>query len=337
MKNTSTSITNARRLAFGPEDKLMNMSRIRYPWAVEIHERMMANFWTEKAIPMGGDKQCYRTQLTPQERTAYDKALAFVSNLDGIQFNNLIHNIGLHITAPEVSGAIARQAAEEYVHVRAYQTMIEAVALNPEEVYTAFERDGLLASKNAYIMRQSEVLKGSPTPANFARAIVGNIILEGIYFYSAFLVFGALAQNGKMLASADMVKYIARDEGGTHLELFSAMHGTFREENPGLYDAQFYADARDMMTSAVKLEIEWGQYIIGGEGGGFMGLTPDVVENFVKNLANMRWQLVKPGELLYPGVSNPAPWFFKFFEVNGGRQNFFEGRVVDYQATGLEW
>ena len=331
---TSTEITNGRRLAFGPEDKLMNMSKIRYGWAVDIHEVMLANFWTEKSVPMGGDKQCYRTQLSPVEQRAYDMSLASVSNLDGIQFNNLIHNIGQHVTAPEVSGALARQAAEEYLHVRAYQTMIEAIALDPEAIYTAFERDGMLAEKNKYSMAQSELLKGEPTPSNFARAIVSNIILEGISFYAAFLVFGNFAQNGKMLASADMVKYIARDEGGTHLELFSHMHETFREENPEVYDKQFYLDAEKLMRDATEMEISWGKYIIGQ---GFMGMTQQVVDGFIKTLANMRWQVIRPGEMLYPGVVNPAPWFFQFYKINGDRANFFEAKSVSYSLSGLEW
>ena len=331
---SSTATTNARRLAFGPEDKLMNMSKVRFPWAVEIHDQMMANFWTEKSIPMGEDKQCYKDRLTENERRAYDKALAFASNLDGFQFNNLIHNIGLCVTAPEVSGALARQAAEEYLHVRAYQTMVEAVSIDPEAVYTAFERDAILAAKNEYIMRQSEILKGDPTPANFARAIVMNIVLEGLFFYSVFLTFGALAQNGKMLASCDMVKYIARDEGGTHLELFARMHGAFRDENPDLYDAQFYADAEKIFRDATEIETSWGKHIVGN---GIPGLTADVFDGFMKTLANMRWNdYIQPGAVLYPGVTNPAPWFFKLFEVNGSRQNFFETRVTDY-SQGLEW
>ena len=251
------------------------------------------------------------------------------------RFNNLVQNIGQHVTAPEVSGALARQAAEEYMHVRVYQTMIEAVSLNPEEIYLAFERDGLLAQKNAYIMSQSDILKGDPTPATFARAIVANLILEGIYFYNAFLVFGALAQNGKMLASADNIKYIARDEGGTHLNLFAHMHGAFREENPHLYDASFYQDAEALFRGAVDLECGWGRHMVGS---GIPGLTPSMMDAFPKYLANLRWQIVKPGAPdLYPGVANPAPWFFAFFKVNGSRQNFFETTVVDYDQSGLEW
>lgn len=332
MSNTTT-ITNDRRLAFGPKDTLMNMARTRYPWAVDIYDRMEANVWFPKSIPLGGDRDCYRSQLTERERSAFDKALAFVSNLDGIQFNNLIHNIGQHITAPEVSLAIARQASEEGVHVRSYQFMIEAISMDPEAIYMMFERDGMLARKNDFIMASSRVLSEDPTPANFARAIVGNVILEGIYFYSAFLTFYVLARNGKMTASSDMIKYINRDEGETHLDLFTSMHHAFKAENPDLYDIQFYADAEQLIREAVELEIAWGQYIIQG---GFLGLTDAVVEDFVKDLANQR-ALALGMAPLYPGVVCPTPWFDTFSKPNAGRSNFFERKPTDYAVDGLAW
>lgn len=326
---------NARRLAFGPQDRLMTMAQIKYPWAIDVYEAMEANTWFQKSIPMNDDKECYRSKLTEQERNVYDKALAFVSNLDGIQFNNLIHNIGQYVTAPEVSLMLARQAAEEGVHVRAYQTMIEAVSFDPEAVYMTFQRDGVLAMKNEYIMRQSDKLKEEGTPASFARAIVGNILLEGVYFYSAFLVFYVLARNGKMLGSADMIKYIHRDEGGTHLTGFSYMHQTFMQENPHLYDEQFWADAEQIFRDGVELEIAWGKYIIQK---GFPGLTEAMMDSFVKWLGNERWKLIRPDAApLYPGVQNPAPWFEEFSRPNGSRQNFFEAKPTDYAVDGLEW
>lgn len=331
---SSTHITNRRRIAFGAKDELMNMSRVKYPWATEIYDRMESNTWFPKSIPLGDDRVMYRSgALNDRERNAFDKALAFVSNLDGIQFNNLIHNIGQHITAPEVSLAIARQASEEGVHVRSYQFMIEAVSLDPESVYMMFERDGMLAKKNEFIMRSSAVLKDDPTPENFARAIVGNVILEGIYFYSAFLVFYTLARNGKMLASADMIKYINRDEGETHLDLFTNMHHAFKAENPELYDEQFRKDAIQLIKDSVELEVAWGKYIIQG---GFLGLTDDVVENFVKGLANKRALALNLGEI-YPSVLNAVPWFDDFSKPNGTRSNFFESKPTDYATDGLEW
>jgi ribonucleoside-diphosphate reductase beta chain len=329
-------IINARRIAFGEPDRLMSMAAIKYKWAEDIYDAMENNTWFPKSIALGDDKTLYRSGgLSEREKNAYDKALAFLSNLDGIQFNNLITNIGLHITAPEVSLCIARQAAEEGVHVRSYQFLVEAVSLDPEAIYMMFQKDGMLAKKNAYIMLQSDVLRDDPTPANFARAVVGNILLEGVHFYAGFLVFYALAKAGKMIASADMIKYINRDEGGTHLELFAHIHDTFRAENPGLYDRQFYLDAERMFRDAVELEVAWGKYIIQG---GFLALTDQVMEDRIKFLGNERWKLVAPHlPALYPGVKNPCAWVDDFAKVNGGRQNFFERKPTDYAVGGLDW
>lgn len=311
----------------------MCMNSIKYPWAIDIYETMQANHWTEKSVAMNDDRICYRTALTDDERRAYDLALAFVSNLDGIQFNNIVSNIGLCVTAPEVSLALTQQAAEEGLHVRAYQTMIQAISLDPEAIYMKFVTDGMLAKKNEYIMRQSDILKDDPNHDNFARAVVANLLLEGVYFYSAFLIFYVLARNGKMIGSADMIKYIQRDEGGTHLNLFAAIHETHKLEQPECYDEAFYSDAKKLFMQAVELEVSWGQYCVGR---GIPGLTPQVVDAFVKHLANLRWQLIQPGERLYD-VANPVPWFDDFSKPNGTRKNFFEGKPIDYQADGLEW
>jgi len=331
--NSTTKITNARRIAFGPRDTLMNMSAIKYPWAIEIYDRQEANTWFPKSIPMGADKETYRNGLSDRERNAFDKALAFVSNLDGIQFNNLTQNIGQHITAPEVSLALARQASEEGVHVRSYQIMIESISMDPEAVYMMFERDGVLAAKNKAIMAASNILKDEPTPANFARAVVGNVILEGLFFYSAFLVFYTQARNGKMLASADMIKYINRDEGETHLDLFTNIHHTFEQENPELYDDQFRLDALKLITDAAELEIHWGKYIIQG---GYDGMTDGLMEGFIKGRANIcadRLGLSEP----YPNTPIAVPWFDEFSKPNGTRANFFESRPTDYSVEGLAW
>lgn len=327
-------ITNERRLAFGPVDRLMNLAHVKYQWAIDIYDRQEANTWFPKSIPLGGDRVCYRSGgLSEREKNAYDKSLAFVSNLDGIQFNNLIHNIGQYVTAPEVSLALARQAAEEGVHVRSYQFLIEATSMDPSSIYLMFERDGILAKKNAMIMRGSDLLKEEGTPASFARALVGNVILEGVYFYSAFLTFYSLAMNGKMTASADMIKYINRDEGGTHLDLFTHMHHTFHQENPDLYDRQFAEDARQMFVDAAELEISWGKYIIQG---GILGLTDEIVEGFVKYLTNKRSSALGLGEP-FAGAKNPVPWFDQFSEPNKGRSSFFEAKPTDYDSSGLEW
>lgn len=325
---------NARRLIGGPSDKLMAVAPLKHAWAWEILDVMEANTWFPREIDLSRDIRDYNHALTPAERRMYDKALAFLSNLDGIQLHNITDNIARHVTSPEVRMCLVRQAWEEAVHVKSYATMIEAVALDPFDVYTTFERDEMLAKKNAYILEQSAMLETHFSPRTFALAMVANIALEGIYFFSGFLSFYVLARNGKMTGSADMIRYIQRDEQGTHLELFTRMFETMRVENPEVFDAEFWEDAKKILRSAVELEASWGRYIIEG---GVLGVTDAIVDAYMQHLGNKRAALIGLGEL-YPGVKNPVEWVDKFSAIKGVETNFFEGKVTSYAVGGtLAW
>lgn len=325
---------NDRRIIDGPNDRLMQISPVRYPWARDIWDTMLKNTWFPKEVILGNDVQCYRSQLTDSERRMYDKALAFLSNLDGIQLNNLVFNIGKYITDPVVSMCVVRQAFEEAIHVDSYATLIEAIGRNPIEIYNTFDTDEVLAAKNQYIMRQSEILGNDYSPRNFAMAVVANLLLEGLFFYDGFLSFYALARSGKMLGSAKMIRLIQRDEGGTHLELFANIGKTLRLERPEIFDAQFRKDAVELIKAGTELEITWGQHIISG---GVLGLTNDIMRGFAQERANICAELAEL-PLPYPGNKNPVPWFDKFSQVDNVDANFFEDKIDSYQVGGvLDW
>lgn len=335
MTNVDYSLrVNARRLILGPKDSLMAISPMKHTWARELWQVMLKNTWTAQEVDLSRDVACYKNDLTDGERFMYDKALAFLSNLDGIQFNNLIHNIGGHITSPEVSMLVSRQAFEEALHVDAYSAMIEATSSDPMSVYMTFERDGLLAAKNEHILRQSAVLGAEFSPETFALAVVSNILLEGVYFFSGFLAFYILARNGKMTGSADMIRLIQRDEEGTHLKLFVRMLETLKVEHPEVFTDAFWAKVNTLFCEATELESSWGRYVIKG---GVLGATDQIVDAYIQSLANKRADLIGMAHP-YPGVKNPVPWVEKFSAVNGVESNFFETKVSSYQVGGgLKW
>lgn len=322
---------NDRRLIEGPQDKLMCVSPLKHAWTNEIWDVMMANTWFPREVDLSRDVKQYKT-LDPAKTAMYDKALAFLSNLDGIQFNNLTFNIGEHITSPEVSMVISRQAWEEANHVKSYATLIEAVSANPHDIYTLFARDGILAEKNEYIMRQSAILGTDYSARNFALAVVANIILEGIYFYSGFLAFYTLARGGEMLGSADMIRFIQRDEQ-VHMHLFVRMFETLMQERPELFDEDFFADVVKLFKEAVELESAWGKYIIKG---GVLGLTDQIVEQYIQFLADERLKLIGMSPIY--NVKNPVEWVTEFSSINGEESNFFESKVKAYAVGGtLDW
>lgn len=326
---TSADIVNERRISFGPKDTMMNMAASKYPWAVEIYDRMESNNWSHRTISMVDDTQCYREKLTPEMRRSFDCALAFTSNLDGIQFHNLSLNVGRCITDSDVELCIVRQSCEEGVHVKQYQTIAEATAYDKDAIYMMFERDGILAEKIAYITDNFDELGKAPTPENFAIGVVNNIIAEGQFFYSAFLKFFILGRNGLMRGTSDAIKYICRDEGGTHLDLFHNIHMTNRNERPELYDKAFYERADQMIRKGQELETKWSKYILGN---GWLGATPELFEAFNKHRANVTSARVGIKAPYPEFIKNPVPWFDAYSQPNGSDTNSLERKHTDYQV-----
>lgn len=332
MASRYAHIINERRIIDGPKNDLMAISPMKHVWAKDFWEQMIANTWMPTEVKLGDDIACYKNGgLDADEKRAYDLALAFVSNLDGIQLHNLTDNISRFITSPEVKLVMTRQAFEEAVHVFSYSTLAEAIVVDPMEVYMTFERDSVLAAKNEMILTEARILGTSYSRRTFALAVVSNIILEGVYFYTAFLTFYTLARRG-MNGTADMIRFIQRDEV-CHLNFFVHIFKTLQEEYPEIFDESFYRDATELFEAGARLEGEWGVHIIGK---GILGLTPQIVRDYPKHRANVCAELIgmKP---IYPGLRNPCEWVDSFSDINGEEKNFFEGRNMAYQVGTLDF
>jgi len=336
----NTERINQRRVINGPDDGLMQVSPLKHPWADEIFKTMLKNTWVPQEVSMGADVQMWNAPgaLSENEKRVYQRSLAFVSNLDGMQTNNLVLNMLRHITSPEVAIAVTRQAFEEALHVHSYATLVEALSLDAEEIYGMYRRDKVLYEKNRYVLQAVSRIS-SPhfctgtfeNDQNYLEACVGNVILEGIYFYSAFLVFYVLKRSNKMPGSAEMIQFINRDED-MHLKLFLRIVQTIRNEQPELWTAEFQQRITENIVGAVEHELAWGVSCIGE---GIAGLTPAGLEDYLHFVGDMR--LLALGLPRRWNVKNPFPWIDEYTQGAMLEVNFFEGTVREYAIGSLEW
>jgi len=271
--------------------------------------------------------------------------LAFVSNLDTVQTYSLAHAISKHITAPEVQLLVIRQLFEETIHVLSYSQMIEFLGLNPDETYGRYRNDEQLKKKLDHICNPINSLliedfKTGDFESNqkFLEALVNNILLEGVFFYSSFLMFYALARQNKMLNSARMIGLINRDEA-THCGLITLVVNAVVEENPELWIQEFQQKMVQMVKNATELEIEWGMTIIGD---GFSGINPTNLTKYIQFLADTRLEGINLPKLY--NVDNPFPWVDDFTQINQELGAFFETSVSRYsqeapqfEEESLEW
>ncbi len=326
----SNENVNQRRIFGGNPTGIFELNDIKYQWAYNLWEMMLNNTWFPKEVDMTRDVSDYK-QITQMEKDAYDKALSQLIFMDSLQTNNIMDNINPFVTAPEINLILVRQAFEEALHSQSYAVMVDSISANSKEIYDLWRRDMMLKNKNDSIAKVYEELSKNPTDQNFVKACFANQILEGIYFYSGFTYIYTLARSGKMLGSAQMIRFIQRDEV-THLVLFQNLINSLKKERPELFTEQLKGEVVEMFKQAVELEVAWGKYITQGQ---ILGLTDAILEQYIKYLADDRLSSVGFAKLY--NVTNPIKWVDDFSKFNDQKTNFFEGTVANYSKGSLSF
>ncbi len=204
---TTTETINNRKIFGGQPDGMLNFTSMKYQWALNLWMTMEGNTWFPGEVQMTGDAKDYK-QLTSDEKRMYDLVLSQLIFMDSLQANNLMDNINPYITAPEVNACLSRQSYEEANHAKSYAVMVESISENTQEIYNMWKTDKKLLAKNTFIADVYKHLSGEVTDEKILLALFANQILEGIYFYSGFAAIYALGKSGKMLGSAQMIRFI---------------------------------------------------------------------------------------------------------------------------------
>ena len=322
---------NDRKVFGGNPDGMINFTRMKYQWALNLWDMMEANTWFPKEVQMTGDAKDYKL-LTEPEKRMYDLILSRLIFMDSLQVNNIMDNINPYITAPEINACLSRQSYEEANHSKSYAVMVESISENTDEIYDMWKKDEVLKNGNSFIASiYIDLANGGVTNEKILLALFANQILEGIYFYSGFAAIYALGKSGKMLGSSQMIRFIQRDEI-THLLLFQNMINSVRKERPELFTKELEQKVREMFRKAVELEASWGKYITQGQ---ILGFTDGIIEQYIQYLADKRLEAV--GYTKEYNVSHPIQWVDGYASFNDQRTNFFEGNVVNYSKGSIDF
>ena len=322
---------NERMIIGGNPSGIINFSKVKFQWASELYDLMLQNTWFPAEVSTSGERKDY-TNLTPPEKRMYDLVLAQLIFMDSLQVNNLMDNINPYITAPEINSCLSRQAFEESLHSKSYQVLADSVSDNTDEIYELWRVDKKLSEKNSFIASiYIELSTGEVTEEKILLALFANQILEGLYFYAGFAALYALGKSGKMLGTAQFIRFIQRDEV-THLLLFQNMINSVRKEKAYLFTAELEEKVRTMFRKAVELEASWGHYITQNQ---ILGLTDPIITQYIQYLADKRLDAV--GYKPEYGVKHPIPWVDGYSSFNDQRTNFFEGNVVNYSKGSIDF
>lgn len=320
-----------RTIIKGNTTNLFNLNDVKYGWANKLYRTMMANFWIPEKVDLTMDTLDYK-KLTIGEQRAYDGILSFLVFLDSIQVNNL-PNINDCVTAPEVSLVISIQDYQEAIHSQSYAYAIETVVPKNkrEKIYDFWRNDSVLLERNKYIAEIYQDFINERTDENYFKVLIANYLLEGLYFYNGFNFFYNLASRNLMPGTADVIRYINRDEL-THCVLFENFIKVIKAEFPEMYNSDVI---REMFQIATQQEIAWTNHIIGDT---VLGISEDSTDRYTKWMANYRLSRLDEPHLFLGSQyeTNPYKHLEKIADTESAgdvKGNFFESTITAYNQS----
>jgi ribonucleoside-diphosphate reductase beta chain len=326
----------AKRVVGGRETMTFNLLPLRYGWAYELYRTMKANHWEPEDIPMGRDVEQWRDTraLSDVDRWIVRMGIGYFSAAEGIVGDNILHVVRELVTASELKLVLGRHAHEENIHADSLLYMISSLGIDPHECEAMFDDIPTIVAKNAFVTDVSRELRRDLDMRDpRARQLLAKNVfvfgqcMEGTQFYGLFGMVLSLYRQGKLPGVGTMFRYTLRDESN-HIELFRRLLRELIDENPEIWTDGLRAELRELMAEAVALEKRFIADCLPVEA---VGLSAGEFAQYIDYIADRR--LAGCGLApLNAHVDNPLPWLAELMDVRK-EQNFFEGRVTEYQKS----
>ena len=326
----------AKKVINGRETMTFNLLPLKYQWAYDLYRTMKANHWEPEDVPMGKDIEQWRdTKLVSDvERWIIRMGIGYFSAAEGIVGDNIQHVVRELVTAPELKLVLGRHAHEENIHADSLLYMISSLGINPHECEAMFEDVQTIVKKNEFVVKNSRNLRRDLdlTQAENKRLLAKNIFLfgqcmEGTQFYGLFGMILSLYRQNKFPGIGQMFRYTLRDESN-HIEVFRNLFMDLIEENREIWTTEFKEELRATMAEAVQLEKDFIRDCLPVNA---VGLAIDEFLTYIDYIADRRLKGVGLTPL-NAGIKNPLPWLAEMMDIKK-EQNFFEGRVTEYQKS----
>jgi ribonucleoside-diphosphate reductase beta chain len=289
---------------------------------------------------MTRDIEIWRSsRLSAAERLVIMRNLGFFATAESLVGNNLVLAIFKHITNAECRQYLLRQAFEEAVHTHTFLYIVESLGLDEREVFTMYHSIPAIARKDEFEMKLTEALLDpdfSTDSFEGAQKLLANligyyIIMEGIFFYSGFVMMLSFHRRNLMTGVGEQFQYILRDES-IHLNFGIDLINGIKAENPELWTPEFEQYIIGLIKEAVELEIAYAEDCLPQ---GILGLNAAAFRDYVGHIADRRLERI--GLPVLYRTPHPFPWMSETMDLSK-EKNFFETRVTEYQsAATLQW
>lgn len=314
-----------------PEDT--SLHPIKYPWAYDLYNQAVRNTWFPHEIALKEDLDDWE-KMTEDERHAVKFLMAFFNPAELIVNRSIALGIYPYLRAPECHLYLAKQMWEEANHCVSFEYVLETFPFDREAVYQIHLETPSMKAKEDYINKYMRRMMDEKLDIDtidgkkdFIRNLVAtNIVMEGIWFYSGFMVALSFRQRNQLRNFGSMINWVIRDES-LHLKFGISLIHHILEENQDLVTPEFADEIRNIIIEGVDKETAYNKDLFPN---GILGLNADYVNQYVQYVTDRRLE-----ELGFPkhyNVTNPAKWMSTATDVFE-LVNFFESQNTSYEVN----
>ncbi len=315
-----------------PED--MNLHPIRYQWAYDLYNKAVRNTWFPHEIALKEDLEDWE-KMTDDERHAVKFLMAFFNPAELIVNRSIALGIYPYLKSPECHLYLAKQMWEEANHCVSFEYVLETFPFDREKIFSLHLEVPTMQAKEDYVMKYMKRMTDEKLDINttegkkdFIRNLVAtNIVMEGIWFYSGFMVALSFRQRNQLRNFGSMINWVLRDES-LHLQFGINLIHNVLEENAELLTEEFANEIRDIIIEGVDREVAYNKDLFPN---GILGLNADYVNQYVQYVADRR--LEELGLQKHYNATNPAKWMSTATDVFE-LVNFFEAQNTNYEVDG---
>jgi len=319
-------------LGTGIQDGLL-LKPVTYQWAMDLYNQAVANTWFPNEIQLGQDLSDWK-KMTDEEKHALTYLMSYFNPNELLVNKALAFGVYPYVNAAECHLYLAKQMWEEANHCMSFEYVLETFPIDRDTAYNNHVEVPSMKAKEEfetkYIKKMTEETLDITTTQgkkDFVKNLIAyNIILEGIWFYSGFMVALSFRQRNLMRNFGSLMDWVIRDES-LHLKFGINLILTTLEENEDLQTEEFAAEIKQMILDAVEMEEAYNRDLLPK---GILGLNADYVNQYVKYLTDRR--LEELGFEAHYKVSNPAKWMAA---ANDTLElvNFFESTNTSYEVN----
>ncbi|KAL7928913.1 ferritin-like superfamily [Trichoderma chlorosporum] len=291
---------------------------IKYHEIWQMYKKAEASFWTAEEIDLSKDLHDWNNRLNDDEKYFISHILAFFAASDGIVNENLVERFSGEVQIPEARCFYGFQIMMENIHSETYSLLIDSYIKENSQrdyLFNAIDTIPCIRKKADWAIKWIQDKNSS-----FAQRLVAFAAVEGIFFSGAFASIFWLKKRGLMPGLTFSNELISRDEG-LHTDFACLLHSHLKNRASKEM-------IRDIITDAVRIEQE---FLTEALPCALLGMNSNLMKQYIEFVAD-RLLVALGNEKIYKS-SNP----FDFMEniSLGGKTNFFEKRVADYQKAGV--